>query len=148
MRCQTMPVPKFAAISESALLRTLLIAASEFGARLFRNQVGVYRIAQPDCKSCHRFGRTITSGLGVGSPDLVGWRTITIAPEDVGRQLAVFVGVEAKTDTGRVGEHQRRYLAGLEHAGAVAGVVRSVADLERLLATTGSGDVRSTPNNL
>jgi hypothetical protein len=122
-------------ISESALLRLLLIAASEFGARLFRNQVGTYRIAQPDCKSCQRFGRTISSGLGPGSPDLVGWRTVTIRPSDVGRTIAVFVGVEAKTDTGRVGEHQRAFLAELERQGAVSGVVRSVADLGRLLDT-------------
>jgi hypothetical protein len=123
-------------VSESAFLRTLLIAASEFGARLFRNQVGVYRLAHPTCRSCHCDGRTISSGLGPGSPDLVGWLPITIGPEHLGRTLAVFVAVEAKTHTGRVGAHQRAFLAQMAEQGAIVGVVRSVADLDRLLTPT------------
>jgi hypothetical protein len=131
-----MPRPRripYTPISETALVRLLLVAASEFGARLFRNQVGTYKLAQPDCRSCQIHGRTISSGLGPGSPDLVGWRTVTIGPEHVGRQLAVFLGVEAKSEQGRVGEHQRAFLAELERQGAVSGVARSVADLERIL---------------
>ena len=122
--------------SESEVLRALLIAASHLGARLFRNQVGRYRLAQPDCKSCQRFGRVISSGLYIGSPDLIGWQSVTITPAMVGQRVAVFVGVEAKReDGGTVSEDQRRFLAALKQAGAVAGVCRSVADLDALLQT-------------
>ena len=124
----------FAPISESALLRTLLIASSEFGARLFRNHRGVHKLAQKDCKSCQRFGITLSVGLHNGAPDLVGWQSVVITPEMVGTRVAVFVGVEAKRpDGGVVSEDQERFLKALTEAGAVAGVVRSIPQLEALL---------------
>jgi hypothetical protein len=130
-----MPVPRFAPISESALLRTLLLCASELGARLFRNQRGVYTIAQDDCKSCARYGRKISTGMANGAPDLVGWMPVVVTPDMVGATVALFVGIEAKRpDGGRVSEDQRRFLTALETAGAVQGVVRSVAELETVLA--------------
>lgn len=119
--------------SEAALVRRLLLASSKLGARLFRNQIGRYRLARPGCMECQRFGRVIASGLAVGSPDLVGWHSVTIGPEHLGKTLAVFVGVEAKREDGRLSEEQRAFLAALARAGAVAGVVRSVADLEGLV---------------
>lgn len=124
----------FTPMSERALLRTLLIYASELGARLFRNQVGSYVLAQPDCKSCQRFGRRLSSGMGVGSPDLIGWRTVTVTPEMVGTRLAVFCGVEVKREDGTPSDAQRAFLGALAQAGAVSGVVRSLGDLEALLA--------------
>lgn len=132
--------------SESALLRRLLVAASALGARLFRNQIGRYRLARPGCMECQRYGRIISSGLAVGSPDLVGWQTITIGPEHLGQRLAVFVGVEAKTADGRLSEPQRAFQGALARAGARVGVARSVADLNVILvpprvpATRFSGD--------
>lgn len=121
--------------SEAALLRRLLIAGSARGARLFRNQVGHYVIAHPNCLHCQRDGRRISSGMAVGSPDLVGWQSVTITPDMVGRTVALFVGVEAKRPGGGVvSEDQRRFLTALEQAGAIAGVVRSIADLDALLS--------------
>lgn len=131
--------------SEASLLRVFLIAASEFGAKLFRNQRGVYTIAQDDCKSCQRFGRKISTGMANGAPDLVGWLPVTITPAHVGRTLAVFVGLEAKRpDGGRISDDQRRFLDALARDGAVHGVVRSVAEVEAIVGpwadTTTSSD--------
>ena len=129
-----MPRRTFTPMSEAAVLRMLLVAASDLGARLFRNTRGVYKVAQKDCKSCQRFGVTVSTGLHNGAPDLIGWMPITITPEMVGQRLAVFVGVEAKRNPGgTVSEDQQRFLNALTQAGAVAGVARSVADLERIL---------------
>lgn len=140
------PASRFKSISEGALLRTLLLCASELGARLFRNQRGVYTIAQDDCKSCQRFGRKISTGMANGAPDLVGWMPVVVTPDMVGRTVALFVGIEAKrpgtelsvhgyrAEPGRLSEDQRRFLTALETAGAVQGVVRSVAELETVLA--------------
>ena len=119
--------------SESTLLRRLLLASSKLGARLFRNQIGRYRLARPGCMECQRYGRLLSSGMAVGSPDLVGWVSVTITPAHVGQTLAVFVGVEAKTERGQASPQQIAFLAALERAGAVAGVVRSVEELEALL---------------
>jgi hypothetical protein len=124
----------FSPQSEASVLRALLIYASEFGCRLFRNARGIERIAQKDCKSCQRFGRVVSYGLHNGAPDLVGWMPVTVTPAMVGTVVAVFVAIEAKRESGgTVSEAQRAFLAALARDGAVAGVARSIADLEGIL---------------
>lgn len=88
--------------------------------RLFRNQTG----ALPD----PRTGRLVTFGLARGSADLIGWRTVTITPDMVGRRLAVFCSIEVKTSTGRLRPEQQAWLGAVAGAGGVAGVARSVGD--------------------
>lgn len=121
----TSPLMSDSDTSESALLYRLLLRSSELGARLFRNQVGQYRLAD---------GRVIRSGLCVGSADLIGYLPVTIRPDHVGQTLAVFVALEAKTATGRLRPEQQRFLRAVQQHGAIANVVRSVADAEILLA--------------
>lgn len=111
--------------TEAELLRALLVRGSELGAKLFRNQVGKYLLAD---------GRWLSSGLCVGSPDLVGWLPVTITPDMVGQRLAVFVGVEAKGPRGVVSPGQSRFLAALAADGAIQLVAWSTADLERVLS--------------
>lgn len=120
--------------TESRLLYDLLIRASALGARLFRNQVGQYRLARPDCPRCQQTGRILRSGLCVGSSDTVGWVPVTIRPEHVGRTLAVFVAIETKSLRGVLSDEQRQFLAVAESHGAVTCVARSVADAETALA--------------
>ncbi len=109
------------AVSETALLRRLMLRASERGARLFRNQVGTYHLKD---------GRVISSGFCKGSSDLIGYVPVTITPEMVGQTVAVFLAVEVKTATGRVSKDQQQFLDAVRSHGAKAGVVRSIADLE------------------
>jgi hypothetical protein len=45
-----------------------------------------------------------------GSADLIGYRTITITPEMVGQQVAVFTSIEVKTPTGRIRPEQQQWL--------------------------------------
>lgn len=97
-------------------------------ARLFRNQVG----SLPD----PRTGRLVTFGLARGSADLIGWRTIVVTPDMVGRRLAVFTSIEIKTPTGRLRADQQAWLTAVQGAGGIAGVARSVTDAEQLLANT------------
>lgn len=94
--------------------------------RIFRNQVG----SLPD----PRTGRLITFGLARGSADLIGWKSVVITPEMVGRRLAVFASIEVKTTTGRLRPEQRHWLRAVQTAGGVAGVARSVTDAEALLS--------------
>lgn len=94
--------------------------------RLFRNQVG----SLPD----PRTGRLVTFGLARGSADLIGWRTITIGPEHVGRQVAVFTSIEVKTPKGRVRPDQAAWMGAVQAAGGIAGIARSVPDALQLVA--------------
>jgi len=95
-------------------------------ARLFRNQVG----SLPD----PRTGRLVTFGLARGSADLIGWRSIVVTPDMVGRRLAVFTSIEVKTPTGRVRPDQQAWLGVVRGAGGIAGVARSVTDAELVLS--------------
>jgi hypothetical protein len=94
--------------------------------RLFRNQVG----SLPD----PRTGRLVTFGLAKGSADLIGWRTITVTPDMVGQQIAVFTSIEVKTPTGRVRPDQTAWLSAVQAAGGIAGVARSVPDALKIIA--------------
>jgi hypothetical protein len=107
------------------VLRVLLLAANDLGAKVFRNNVG---------KLQDRFGTWVAYGLHPGSPDLVGWMPVTITSEMVGTTVAVFVGIEAKREAGGVvSEPQARFLAALKADGALSGVARSAEDLAAIL---------------
>lgn len=110
-------------MSESVILRQILIRASQLGARLFRNQVGVYELKD---------GRYLTSGLCVGSSDLIGWTPVVITPEMIGRTLAVFTAVETKRLKKDATDKQADFISAVVAAGGIAGVARSVEDVERL----------------
>ena len=94
--------------------------------RLFRNQVG--QLPDP------RTGRPVQFGLARGSADLIGWRTITITPDMVGRQLAVFTSIEVKTPTGRVRPEQQAWLGAVQQSGGIAGIARSVSDASQIIS--------------
>lgn len=122
-------------MSEGAVMRTLMLYASEHGAVLFRNQVGHYVIAQKDCKSCQRFGTHLKSGLCVGSSDLIGYTPVLVGEQHVGRTLALFTGIEAKREVGGVvSDEQRRFLIAVETAGGIQGVARGEQDLAAILS--------------
>ncbi len=96
--------------------------------RLYRNQVG----SLPD----PRTGRLVTFGLARGSADLIGWRTVTITPDMVGQQLAVFTSIEVKTPTGRIAPAQQHWLQAVRSAGGIAGVVRSIDDALQIVTAS------------
>jgi hypothetical protein len=78
-------------------------------------------------------------GLCKGSADLIGYRSITITPEMVGQQVAVFASIEVKTPTGRIRPEQQQWLDTVQAAGGIAGVARSVEDAKALLAAQPDG---------
>jgi hypothetical protein len=84
-----------------------------------------------------RRGVPVRYGLQPGSSDLIGWRTVTITPEMVGQQVAVFTSIEVKTPTGRVKPEQQQWLDAVQAAGGIAGVARSVEDALRITTADG-----------
>ena len=65
-------------------------------------------------------------GLAVGSGDLIGYRRVTITPEMVGRDVAVFLSCEVKTEKGAIREEQLRWAAHINSVGGIAVIARSL----------------------
>jgi hypothetical protein len=116
--------------SEQSIQQHIRLTCSTGATRLFRNNTGTLR---------DQHGRPVSFGLCKGSADLIGWRTVTITPEMVGQQVAVFTSIEVKTPTGRVKPEQQQWLDAVQAAGGIAGVARSVEDAQALLAAQPDG---------
>ena len=112
-------------------------ACARAGQPLWRNNTGKFWAipARASCKACGanlRSGQGIEHayivpcGLGVGGPDLVGVETGT------GR----FLGLEVKTETGRVRPEQALWHTAAAARGARIVVVRSVEDALASLQTS------------
>jgi hypothetical protein len=108
---------------ELAVQNAIRLAAGRGDTRLFRNNTGALK--DPN-------GRLVRYGLCKGSSDLIGYRTVTITPDMVGQQLAVFAAIEVK-DRGAPTPEQLHFIAQVKAAGGLAGVARSVADAQAIL---------------
>jgi hypothetical protein len=92
--------------------------------RLFRNNVG----ALPDPR-----GQLVTYGLCTGSSDLIGLRRVTVTPDMVGQQLAVFSALEVKRPGQKPTEPQKKFLAMVQNMGGLSGVVTSIESARSIL---------------
>lgn len=106
---------------EGKVNKAIIQAGRLYGAKLYRNRRGMLPLPN---------GGMLPFGLGpAGFPDEVGYLSIRITPDMVGKTVAVFMGVEAKTDTGTVASHQEGALDELRRDGAIAGVARNAEDV-------------------
>jgi hypothetical protein len=110
--------------SEQSIQQHIRLTCSTGSTRLFRNNTGTLR---------DQHGRPVSFGLCKGSADLIGWRTVTVTPEMVGQQVAVFTSIEVKAASGRLRPEQRQWLDAVQAAGGIGGVARSVDDARALL---------------
>ena len=124
--------------SERDTQNRILLTCSRGDTRLFRQNVGQGWAGRLVSNQAGRVtlkdARPLIAGLCTGSSDLIGWRSIEVTADMVGRRLAVFAAVEVKSSTGRPTEQQRAFLAAVQDAGGVACVARSVEDAQRALA--------------
>lgn len=101
---------------EGELIRRIMLQASEQGARLWRNNCGQMQTAD---------GRWVRYGVcNPGGSDLIGFTPHVVVPSDVGRSLAIFTAIEAKTGRLKPTHEQESFLAAVERAGGIARVVR------------------------
>lgn len=110
--------------AENNIFKEIRLAVSTGCSRLFRNNVGMVKDQQG---RMHRFG------LCKGSSDGIGWHSMIVTPDMVGKPVAVFLAIEAKTATGRVSKEQQNFIDRVEEAGGIAGVARSAEDALKLL---------------
>jgi hypothetical protein len=96
-------------LSESDLMRAIMIALSADGHFVARANVGLFFTAD---------GRPVKTGLPKGFSDLFGHRA---------SDARAFY-LEVKTATGRVRPEQLAFIAAMKKRGALAAIVRSVED--------------------
>ena len=105
--------------------------------RLFRNSCGFAWSSNAVSRIGDRVtlanARPIRYGLTPGSADLIGWQSVTVAPDMVGRNLAVFTSIEVKAAHGRLTPEQDNWRRVVSSAGGAAGVARSVAEAAAIL---------------
>ena len=123
-------------MTESELQALILRAAgSKPHVRVFRNQVGEGYVGKAlrDPEGVFlRDARHVRMGLFPGSGDLIGWRTLTITSDMVGKPIAQFLSIEVKTPTGRVRPDQHNWADQITAAGGNAIIARSVSDTNNL----------------
>lgn len=84
-----------------------LEAARTPGVTLFRNNVGAYR---DDSGRVVRYGLANDSAQlnqALKSADLIGWRSVVITPDMVGRIVAIFLSRECKAEGWTPGASER-----------------------------------------
>lgn len=135
-------------MTEAEIQRRIQLACSRGDSRLWRNQVGAgwagksYQATRRETVTLEpgdvviRQGRMVKAGLGPGSPDLIGYRMVEITPSMLGSKVAVFAGVEVKSERGRVSPEQKNFLDRLAANGGLAGVARSPVEAQGILNRT------------
>lgn len=106
-------------MKESVRMKDIQIALAELGYRLFRNNVGTLQNLR---------GEYVTYGLCEGSSDLVGWVSIEVTPEMLGKKIAVFVACEVKQPGKKPTDKQAAFLSAIRSAGGIAVVATSVEE--------------------
>lgn len=95
--------------------------------RLFRNNIGkVWTgivVSSKDRQLILSNPRPFHAGLIKGSSDLIGWNTVTVSHDMVGKKIAVFTAVEIKTGSVRVTPEQKTFIDNVNKAGGIAGIV-------------------------
>jgi len=121
-------------VSEAKILVETRLAASGRGFVLWRNNVGMGWAGRsnrlPDGSILLKDPRPLHAGLCEGSSDLIGFLQVTITPEMVGQQVAVFAAIEVKTPAGRVSREQQGFIDFIRQSGGISHVVRSAEDLK------------------
>ena len=115
-----------AVMNEKGIQSQILLAlGSRKSTRLFRNTVG-------QCETTD--GRHIRYGLCPGSADLIGWDTVTVTPDMVGKRVAVFLSIEVKGKKGKASEQQENWLRVVQEAGGIACIARSPEEAAKFLS--------------
>lgn len=129
-------------MNENPIQKKIMLAlGSRPDVRIFRNNVGNGFFG----KVFEESGRCLTLidyrrvqfGLEVGSSDLIGFKSITITPDMVGKRVAVFLSPEVKKP-GQTGKsHQQAWRDMVNSFGGISGIVKSVEEAQELVGEVG-----------
>lgn len=132
-------------MSEASIVKQIQLAATKFGARLFRNNTAKTWIGQSvrydramnvkvgPGDVVIRHARRLHAGLCVGSSDLIGWTPKNITEDMIGQSLAVFTASEVKTEIGKATAEQLRFIDFVNSHGGYAGICRNADDFYKMV---------------
>lgn len=126
-------------MSESSLLAKVMLHVGALEhVRVFRNNTGMGWQGKggkrPDGMVVLQDARPIHAGLIKGSSDLIGWTTVKITADMVGKEVAIFTAIETKKQGGKgPSDEQDTFLTNVKKAGGIAGHVRTVDEASALV---------------
>lgn len=125
-------------MSEQNVMKRVMLALSRAGAVVFRQNVGQGVVGGVEWIRARktvvvnpgdavvRGARVFHAGLCTGSSDLIGWNSLIVTPEMVGRRVAVFTAIETKAEKGgHKREEQVKFVEAVRSAGGIAGFANS-----------------------
>ena len=112
-------------MKETGVQQEIQLDMSSNGHRAFRNNNGVLR---------DREGSYVSYGMGNGTSDLIGFTSIKITPEMVGKRVAIFTAMEVKKDeasklrddVNKKKKQQGQFIKFVKKMGGIAGFVWTV----------------------
>lgn len=134
--------------NEGDLMRSIMLRLSRIpGTKVFRNNVATAWVGaskmfnkpetvnvKPGDVLIHN-ARILHAGLCVGSSDIIGFKSVVVTPEMVGKTIAIFAGVEIKTASGKLSKEQIAFIDTLNRFGAIGAVARNEDEAEHLFKT-------------
>ncbi len=110
---------------ETNIWRTIILESQKLGYRLFRNQRYKGKTDKNAWVDC---------GVGGdGGSDLVGYRIITITPDMIGKQVAIFTAIETKIKGGYKRPEQKLFIDAVNKNGGIGLFAYSMDDLNSVL---------------
>lgn len=123
------------ALNERDVQILVRLRLARVGVVAFRNNVGVaftgVVVSEAQGVVTLKNARRIAFGLGKGSSDLIGWKSVRITQDLVGFTVAVFTAVEVKAEGGKITPEQANFLHQVRQAGGIAFVAKSEAEVDR-----------------
>ena len=116
----------------------MLALGSKKNVRLFRNNVGMAYIGRVIVQTPTRITlqdyRPLHAGLVKGSSDLIGWKSIEITPDMVGKRVAVFTAIEVKANhSSRRTTEQMQFIKVVRDDGGHAGIATSPEEAQQII---------------
>lgn len=121
---------------ERSIQNDILLHIGKFyrACKIFRNNVGMGWAGKFIRKNGEftiiSNARPLHAGLFEGSHDLIGYTSVIITQEMVGKPVAIFTSIEVKTETGVKRDKQKRWAENVANAGGVVFFAKSTQDVD------------------
>ena len=122
-------------MAEKQIINEVLVSASKRGWRLFRNNTAkawagkIFRspmacsVRLEPSDVVVRNAYPIDAGLCKGSSDLIGWKSVIVTQDMVGKKIAIFTAIEVKYGLTRTTEEQQNFVDQVNLAGGQGKII-------------------------